>query len=149
MRRRWTLASVVASGSLAALSGCGTLMNMQEHPNPNMWLGDDIPGLRVYGGIRYDLATAGRTIPDSTANAEVFLIDLPFSLVTDTLTLPFTTCAAIERYCGVPRGYREGCDPEARAAKAAEPKVAQPAPVVLAPTTPGGFVHVTDPAQLH
>lgn len=99
---------------LACLSsGCGTLINMQEHPPDatmqGAWPGDDVPTQRIYGGVRYDLAAAG-----DRASQDPFcpwlvqaLLDVPFSLVGDTVTLPLTIWATCERARGIRRGYPE------------------------------------------
>jgi len=76
-------------------SGCGTLANMSG------WEQISIPGTRepsIYGGVGNDLRWAGEQIKWSVSPEGVgplhllaaggFVVDLPFSFVGDTLTIP-------------------------------------------------------------
>jgi uncharacterized protein YceK len=117
MPRRLTLSLLCLS--VAALSGCGTLVNMQEQPPArtafSAWPGDHIPTQRIFGGVRCDLANAGALVGRTQCFVEPWavaaLVDVPFSFVGDILTLPITTYATWERVVGKPHGYREGYAP--------------------------------------
>lgn len=66
-----------------SLSGCGTLLSLG--------LGDCSP----YSGVRADAEMMSEPGPDGTALAAAGIIDLPFSLVADTVLLPVTAICAI------------------------------------------------------
>ena len=105
MRSRffWT-----AVAGLALLNGgCGTAVN-------TLWLAPFEGGQRVYGGVRADLDVMRRTVAgesDITVSGEqvkatsreqirsiLFLtLDLPLSVIGDTLTLPYTLAVAVRR----------------------------------------------------
>jgi len=73
------LREFLASALLAStLCGCGTMNNMTKGDRD------------VYGGVRQDAQNVnnGKTAA---------LIDVPFSAVGDTLTLPFTAVKAMQR----------------------------------------------------
>ena len=90
-----------------ALGGCGTFAN-------TCWLHDDEGGKRIYGGVCADAhvfrkslaASLGSETPDALSRehhqkaALWSALDLPFSVVGDTLTLPYTIAATIERTRG-------------------------------------------------
>jgi len=80
MARRFTVA-FLAAAALAALSGCGTLLNMSQTP---------------YGGVCNDaqmVAVGGQSAREGRPFGLIYsigwLADMPFSLVADTLMLPF------------------------------------------------------------
>jgi len=78
---------VIAAGMLCALSGCGTMENLSGSGGP-------------YGGVRDDASIiAGCLSPgeNATSNraadlavATLLLIDLPLSVIGDTVTLPLS-----------------------------------------------------------
>lgn len=63
---------------LCSLTGCGTLVNFKDDP-------------KIYGGVQFDadmvhtIQTDDRTVKSLAA---IYAVDMPFSLVADTLTLP-------------------------------------------------------------
>ena len=70
------------------MSGCFAVANLltDEHDVPITH--PEAP--RVYGGVRLDLECMHITGPSGTNNMELFcLIDLPFSMVGDTVFLPY------------------------------------------------------------
>jgi uncharacterized protein YceK len=84
------------------LTGCGTLGN-------TIGIRDSSEHLRVYGGVRLDAARIqecaigceksggfGHSFYDTVATCEA-VADIPFSVVGDTLTLPFTVPDEIDR----------------------------------------------------
>jgi uncharacterized protein YceK len=111
----WMLFSALALP--AALSGCGTLFNMKEQPPTTLWpAGPSEPTLRPYGGLRYDFEALNLAVEGGHFDAfdlAVYMpwfefvvgVDMPLCLVADTLTLPWTIQAAVERSQGIPRGY--------------------------------------------
>jgi hypothetical protein len=127
-----TRAVIPISLTLLALSvmGCGTFYNMDGRVQMNS---PPTPAraLRVYGGVRRDaewLTTTyeyqflpGQAI-DSVkvlgygADACLTSVDLALSAVGDTLTLPLTIPAALERKHGA-KGAEAIADPDADAAK--------------------------------
>jgi uncharacterized protein YceK len=92
--------------TLCLLSGCGTVANIAE-------LGDPAPDHPViYGGVRKDIAARGNALTgammarplDGGAQSAIFeavalqfTLDIPFSVVGDTLTLPVTIPAELLR----------------------------------------------------
>src|SRR5690348_14386606 len=80
-------AAGVVVWALAALSGCGTIKNLS--PNPLPLPINDHPQ-SVYGGVRLD-AKAAQALTSGGPDplALILTLDLPFSLVGDTLTLPY------------------------------------------------------------
>lgn len=97
---------------IATLSGCGTVLNLRATNVPapppgeiSIWAeGHHPPPKLVYGGVRVDASAgpgwfveASGTPPLALVGAYTCLIDLPVCVVTDTLTLPITIPAAIER----------------------------------------------------
>ena len=94
MWRRTTVIVVLAAPML--LSGCGTVANIQP------WESITPPGYRgevsrIFGGVQTD-CTAIRASAKEVANGEhdsagrllIWTLDLPLSLIGDTLTLPYT-----------------------------------------------------------
>jgi uncharacterized protein YceK len=87
----------LALGTLAlALTGCGTVMNLYLPPEQG---GSQL--FRVYGGvadtakaIRLNAEKEGATAKLVTA---ALVLDVPLSAIGDTLTLPITVAAAINR----------------------------------------------------
>lgn len=73
---RLTLAALL----LPALSGCGTLANTFEEEPKN----------KIYIGVRVDIDAFGHG----------GFLDLPFSLVLDTILLPYTIPKTIANYAG-------------------------------------------------
>jgi uncharacterized protein YceK len=79
---------IIAIAFLTLLgSGCGTVAN-------TVWFIPEEGGKRVYGGVKVDLQVARealeRPVPGKPLAGLWCLIDLPFSLVGDTITLPYT-----------------------------------------------------------
>jgi uncharacterized protein YceK len=72
---RWIIAVVLAATALLA-AGCGTYFNLTNEE-----------GMRVYGGVRADM----------TGPCGGNVLDLPFSAVGDTLTLPVTVPCSLYR----------------------------------------------------
>jgi uncharacterized protein YceK len=72
--------------ALVTFSGCGTAANLISPCH-------GAPGA-VYGGVRADLSRIGNGSP---GDAIAGVIDLPFSAVGDTLTLPLTVRAQASR----------------------------------------------------
>ena len=82
----------------ASLSGCGTMDNMAGGPSA-----------RVYGGVRQDVKDAAQAtgtafrasdaamFSNSVALGTAHVLDMPFSAVADTVTLPVTVPAAVRR----------------------------------------------------
>ncbi|MBI3856077.1 MAG: YceK/YidQ family lipoprotein [Planctomycetes bacterium] len=71
---RAALRPFLLAGALL-LGGCGTFANLGDQP-------------QIYGGLRYDIKDLGNTGPCSTAL--ISCVDVPFSLVLDTVLLPVT-----------------------------------------------------------
>jgi uncharacterized protein YceK len=74
------------------LAGCGTVAGLVGHFEPERLdcaEGDFVP--RVYAGVFGDIALLRR----GTAEQELVWFDLPFSLVADTLVLPWTLVTQI------------------------------------------------------
>src|SRR5260370_727692 len=87
--------------ALSAATGCGTMMNLDTSSAAFGM----IPTQRVYGGIQSDVELADRNfqmasegggegVARGVVGAYLLLVDLPLSLVGDTLTLPVTIPAA-------------------------------------------------------
>jgi uncharacterized protein YceK len=115
--------------AVLALSGCGTLYNLEESEG------------RIYGGVRADLAMSGicvlgaaqenqgaweRTYALALATS-ILAVDLPLSAAGDTLTLPLTCLATYQRLTG-PRPH----DSEAKVV------VREGPPNPVTPPTPSG-----------
>ena len=75
---------LLACVGLAALSGgCGTLLN-------TTYFTPEEGGERAYGGVRLDAEAIQDGLGQQSALATtLFLIDLPFAVLGDTLTLPY------------------------------------------------------------
>src|SRR5579885_1298071 len=79
---------VIATAIVLGLTGCGTMINLgaqkcpiYEHP-------------RIYGATRIDVI---HILPeDFPLGVLIALVDLPFSLAFDTLTLPWSISTTIE-----------------------------------------------------
>ena len=89
--------------------GCTTIMRLSEFPVPP----------QIYGGVRYDISFWGDSIVGSrTMLAALIIMDLPFSLVLDTVLLPLTIPGEIYALANprtetkpstyVPADYRDG-----------------------------------------
>ena len=94
------------------LTGCGTLLNFTAippaHPDAETLLANSSAGMpaakEIYGGVYID-ALAGKgwfeeaTLdpPKALLGHYVWTVDLPLSAIGDTLTLPFTIPAEVER----------------------------------------------------
>jgi uncharacterized protein YceK len=103
---------ILGAAFLAAVSGCGTLINLSE--NPNREAGGD---KKLYGGVQWDVLVGTGSLLSSldpstpTVSARTgafmagvcFLADTPLSAVADTLTLPLVVSAFLEK-----RGLEEG-----------------------------------------
>jgi uncharacterized protein YceK len=89
--------SVVGLSVFAVLGGgCGTLNNLPR-PEPVTFLGPGSPGSRTYGGVRaeWDAITGPHYDPKyplilSMCLVPMVALDLPLTLVGDTITLPYT-----------------------------------------------------------
>jgi uncharacterized protein YceK len=88
--------------------GCGTAINLAPTiaaERTDQYMSVSIgPRRAIFGGVALDLAVAGRSLrnlPQHPRAAAVFLpaavIDLPFSAIGDTLTLPMTIPATLDR----------------------------------------------------
>ena len=99
--RKWPARLLLLLSTLYA-AGCGTLGNTIGIRYPS-------EHLRVYGGVQLDVEQTQESVAKAkdakTTNERVeacvglFIstVDMPFSAVADTLTLPFTIPEAIER----------------------------------------------------
>jgi uncharacterized protein YceK len=100
------LAMLLCAGAiLAGASGCGTMVNMVD---PMFGGFPDKPShaeKQIYGGVVNDFDVIGGAVywkSDYAPTARPFavvvgLIDLPLSLVADTITLPWTVAHQIEK----------------------------------------------------
>ncbi|HJZ92302.1 MAG TPA: YceK/YidQ family lipoprotein [Gemmataceae bacterium] len=79
---------VVLCAGAAICSGCGTLMN-------TAWLIPPEGGQRVYGGVRVDWNCIAEEQWRSAWFRAILVADLPFSLIADTLTLPYVVALAL------------------------------------------------------
>ncbi len=89
--------------------GCGTIRNVSTSPMSTTQ--QQFPaGKIVYGGVKNDLVRIGRAVEDlkrlpesnkgvivNLGSATFHAIDVPISLIGDTVTLPVTIPAAIDR----------------------------------------------------
>jgi uncharacterized protein YceK len=111
-----TLRRMIVVMSVLGLSGCGWLINMGAQPCPIY----EHP--RIYGGVRVDVIhVLPEDFPFGFLGA---LLDIPFSLVFDTLTLPWSIPATIEH------GDRDSW-PESRPEPTPAPKA--PLPELIPP----------------
>ncbi len=86
-----------------ALCGCGTLFQGHEDSGP-----------AIYGGIRFDVQSIAQA--EDAVDVLLMLMDLPFSLVADTVILPWSIYNEIDKGGIDTRsfqqmGYRSGCLP--------------------------------------
>ena len=108
----------------AAIScGCGTLNNLPP-PGPAPLLDPGDPGSRTYGGVRAELECfrVSKCDPEDTHPkkeiSKLFLpaviVDLPFTLIGDTITLPYTLaydCGLFGKICILRYPKSRGEDP--------------------------------------
>jgi uncharacterized protein YceK len=90
-----SLLTITLFASLSGLTGCGTLLSLGEKDAP------------PYGGVRMESKIIAQGVPLGTAAWTgdidipslwpLALMDLPFSLIGDTLTLTITVASAIQR----------------------------------------------------
>ncbi|MFQ5733694.1 MAG: YceK/YidQ family lipoprotein [Planctomycetaceae bacterium] len=113
---------IVAALSVLAC-GCGTILNFTDLPTKDHRV---IPApQKIYGGVEVD-AIGGWGLMQTGIEAGfqygpvytlgaiyVWAVDLPLSAVADTLTLPITVPATIERDINRHYGINESGDPEA------------------------------------
>lgn len=86
-------------------SGCGTLFNVVNYeippqPELSIWKEGPVTAPRkIYGGVSLDMEIGKSWIEDGIIlpTACLWLVDVPLSAVGDTLTLPLTIRAAIDR----------------------------------------------------
>jgi uncharacterized protein YceK len=115
MRGKLTICG--AAGLAVALVGCGTVAN-------TVWLAPYEGGQKIFGGVRVDVAAAKGCFEEASraedsadrlksgSKAVAFgALDLPLSLVADTLTLPYTISATLLR--GETTGHDIGSPPPA------------------------------------
>ena len=99
MRNRPALCLTALLG--LGLGGCGTIQNLAAELHPNPLAGALVPST-PYGGVNKDLEyAAGSALgggPFGVPLAAVSLLDVPFSAVGDTLTLPFVFYFNVRRY---------------------------------------------------
>jgi uncharacterized protein YceK len=89
-----TFLAVTLFASLAGLSGCGTLFNLGQDAQP-------------YGGVVLETQIIASGVPqglypfipdfDVPQLWPLAVVDMPFSLVGDTLTLPITLAIAMQK----------------------------------------------------
>jgi uncharacterized protein YceK len=90
---------------MATLSGCGTIMNLEDTPTTYFRRGQDEDPKRIYGGVQiiaergWGQITSG---PDPFLGMYWLLVDLPFSAAADTVTLPITIPATLRRHLTTP-----------------------------------------------
>lgn len=82
-----TLAACLLA-SVAVVSGCSTIGTL-DGTLARDWNGEPMRIPWIYSGVQYDFHGLG------AANESFEFFDLPFSLVADTLVLPFTIVAQI------------------------------------------------------
>ncbi len=95
-RRSFGVALVAALG--ISLSGCGTVMNFMEAGSSG--LPESAGHKSIYGGVVIDvdlISLADGFAETVTAVFLAGLIDLPLSLVMDTVTLPITIPMTLSR----------------------------------------------------
>ena len=91
-------------------AGCGTMRNVSPPATSDSQPSVPVPRKFVYGGVKDDVAHLKaalvdiKQLPDSekgvavnVASATAHAIDIPASAVADTLTLPITIPASIDR----------------------------------------------------
>lgn len=90
----------------AALNGCGTMMTLSMEEEKIVDPCKTLP--RAYSGTVFDSRMIYHPEHTGSNNAEFFfLIDLPLSLVLDTLVLPYTGYKQIQH-----GSYGSECDPK-------------------------------------
>ncbi len=114
MRR---LALILAPALALGLAGCGTVCNLVSWDDPKY---GNVARHEVYGGVTQDaigavtsfreafrpdpqatsLANAANSAGNLSMAAATVIVDLPLSLVADTLTLPVTVPEAMDRSSG-------------------------------------------------
>jgi uncharacterized protein YceK len=88
-----TVSVLVFVSIVLPCAGCGTVENLQETvPTKNS---TDVPWKTIYGGVRSDCTYFGWPVdPDSSLLTMTYcftrILDIPFSVVGDTITLPYT-----------------------------------------------------------
>jgi uncharacterized protein YceK len=110
MRRNGAL-SMAAALLLTATSGCGTMQNMRGQPNAFGSLPHPTRPPVPFGGVIADsLCVVNGTFGGLNVETLVFvpfaLIDLPFSLVGDVITLPWATAEFISEMRNPSDRYR-------------------------------------------
>jgi uncharacterized protein YceK len=89
MPYRWTLTPAIMLASLV-VSGCGTLANLQGRSSPiSMVLPPETPPT-AFGGVAGDFRIISGACEDSLCMlvSPFLLVDLPFSFIGDTISLP-------------------------------------------------------------
>ncbi|MBW3541200.1 MAG: hypothetical protein KY476_13105 [Planctomycetes bacterium] len=96
--------SKLAVITVLSFSGCGTLLNIEGKT--------DRP-CSPYGGVAYsvDIAVHGTGYADDVFLQPLTALDIPFSLVGDTATLPFIVCQRIQNRYGRPGLQPNTVDP--------------------------------------
>ena len=128
------LAGVAAVALLGG--GCGTLVNVTSVAPPEIGGGQRLP----YGGVIWDLEGEYRALtapPPSRFGVHLpmiffYLIDLPFSAIGDTLTLPITIGEAL----GL--SFPEWPSPPERVVTVPPPPAPLPPPRPVPPASPYG-----------
>jgi len=100
--------------------GCGTVNNLTRPNQLSQEYAPTEPVRQVYGGVRAEWSELNRWgyEPEAVPFALIFkaatCIDLPFTVIGDTLTLPFTIAADVQR--GISEYYfpSEATDEKAR-----------------------------------
>ena len=94
-----TMISIFTLGLLLGLSGCGTMENLRNNKSVVVYQGVPLDLPRPYGGVKKDLEAChdiweklpptGWILTAPIIRSGCRLIDVPFSAVGDTVTLPF------------------------------------------------------------
>src|SRR5262245_17247608 len=98
---RFAILCLTSAALVAGATGCGTMVNMTEP----MFDSSAHAEKQIYGGVVNDVDVIGGAVywkSDYAPTARPFgvivgLIDLPLSLVADTITLPWTIAHQIEK----------------------------------------------------
>ncbi|HEY3740522.1 MAG TPA: YceK/YidQ family lipoprotein [Bryobacteraceae bacterium] len=78
--------------------GCGTVMNLEDPPKSYFRRYPGTDANKVYGGVRIDAEQGCNKFDFAPFDAMYLLaIDLPLSAVADTITLPWTISAEVNR----------------------------------------------------
>jgi uncharacterized protein YceK len=122
------------------LHGCGTVRNTEGPLPESEEFKDGLEGLvgppggrQIYGGVTFDLVGGTQALFDTNdilpfwhlAGAYLVIVDLPLSFVTDTLTLPWTINATMNRLRD-----RQGAEP---GQNGAAPSTSDPANLQVPP----------------